>query len=184
MYGGACRQPVIGDAEVYIGLDYDMKWTPRHWPWKQGAEVLFTIPDMGVPANAEEFKKLVSWTKKQIEAGMKVHVGCMGGHGRTGMLLAAVVAEFGEKDAITYVRKHYCVKAVESMKQVEFLHQHWGITKTAGYKDNWFGSGAGHRSSGGGKGKKRKQDNDIIETVTPLRGAGSIWGVGVHPKQA
>lgn len=189
MYGGACRQPVVGNADVYIGLDYDMKWTPRHWPWKQGAEVLFTIPDMGVPANVEEFKKLVSWAKKQIEAGLKVHAGCMGGHGRTGMLMAAIVAEFGEKDAIQYVRDHYCVKAVESNAQVEFLHQHWGITKVTGYKQSsaYTSQFAGHRSSGGGKGKgskKKRAAGEVFEQVTPLRGAGSIWGTGVHPKQA
>ena len=42
------------------------------------------------------------------------------------MFLAAVVSAFGEKDAINYVRTHYCKRAVESDAQVEFLGRHFG----------------------------------------------------------
>ncbi len=180
IYGGSCSTPAVTDADVYIGFESGMRWTQRHWPWKKGTEIQFLIRDFNAPDNPEEFKKLVTWTKKQIEAGMKVHAGCFGGHGRTGMFLAAVVAEFGEKDAINYVRKHYCHKAVESNKQVQFLHEQFGITKAQGAKEGLYRSGAGHSTSsktskpkGGKKGKKGKG----LETqvITPISGNGSIW---------
>lgn len=134
VYGGSCSNPVVNDADVYIGFDHSMKFTQRHWPWKRGIEIHFNITDMRAPDNAEEFKKLLTWTKKQLEAGLKVHAGCIGGHGRTGTFLAGLVSLFGEEDAITYVRQHYCMKAVESTEQTEFLKKHFGIKPVKGSK--------------------------------------------------
>lgn len=127
IYGGSCSDPKVCDADVYIGFDLSMSFTERHWPWKKGHEVLFRIKDMCAPDKPDEFRKLVDWTRKQLEAGLKVHCGCIGGHGRTGTFLAALVSTFGEKDAITYVRQHYCKKAVESSAQIEFLGKHFDI---------------------------------------------------------
>ena len=42
----------------------------------------------------------------------------------------------GETDAITYVRTHYCPKAVESTAQIDFLHKHFGIKKQKGSKSS------------------------------------------------
>ena len=51
------------------------------------------------------------------------------------MVLAAVVAQAtGNKDAIRYVRKNYCSRAVENSDQVNFLAHHYGITKVSGSK--------------------------------------------------
>jgi protein-tyrosine phosphatase len=68
---------------------------------------------MSVPKSPKDFKALVAWTKTQLEEGKKVHCGCVGGHGRTGTFLAALCSEFGEKDAVTYVRQNYCKNVVE-----------------------------------------------------------------------
>ena len=74
---------------------------------------------MDAPANVTRFKKLVTWLCNQLQDGKTVHVGCIGGHGRTGTVISAIVAELlEEKDAIQWVRKHYCKKAVESKAQV------------------------------------------------------------------
>lgn len=134
IYGGSCSTPAVHDADVYIGFDHGMKFTARHWPWRKGDELLFAISDMQAPKNPKDFKALVGWTKAQLEAGKKVHCGCIGGHGRTGTFFAALVAEFGEKDAIAYVRKHYCDKAVESHAQTAFLSEHFGVTPAKGAK--------------------------------------------------
>ena len=135
VFGGACGSPQH-KADIYIGLDErSMRFSPRSWPWKKGEEFVFPIQDYGVPHEPEEFKKLIRWSAKQVNAGLKLHCGCIGGHGRTGMFLAALVTEMsGEKDSVSYVRKHYCKKAVENEKQVNFLHEHFGITKVAGSK--------------------------------------------------
>lgn len=176
IYGGSCSNPVVKDADVYIGFDLTMKFTERHWPWNKGAEVLFHIQDMGVPSKPEEFKKLVAWTKKKLEAGLKVHCGCIGGHGRTGTFLAALVSEYGEQDAISYVREHYCYRAVESSEQIEFLRNHFGIKSVKASK-----SGSVYSYSTGSKGKDAFTYNTVSKgkdasTYNPIPSMGNIWG--------
>lgn len=130
IYGGSCITPVVQDAQVYIGLDRGMGFTSDGYPWGDKIEFLFEIPNMGVPKDRAQFFKLVDWAVLQLIADKKVHIGCIGGHGRTGLVLAAIVkAMTGEADAIAYVRKNYCEKAVESEAQVLFLNKHFGITK-------------------------------------------------------
>lgn len=141
IYGGSCSVPIHNDADVYIGFDWSMKLTPPPYPWEtpkplNHTEVLFRITDGGVPQDVPNFKKLIAWTIEQLKAGKKVHTGCIGGHGRTGMFLAALVKEMtGEKDAITYVRNNYCQKAVETSAQVKFLEKEFGISPVSGYKE-------------------------------------------------
>lgn len=132
VYGGSCSFPIVKDADVYIGFDSSMSVSKRSWPWLESptVEVYFHITDMQAPADAPNFKDLIEWAALQLIAGKKVHAGCIGGHGRTGTFLAALVTHMtGEKDSIEYVRKNYCKKAVESNAQIEFLHKHYGITK-------------------------------------------------------
>jgi len=171
-YGGSCSTPVVKDADIYIGFDLSMTFTGRSWPWKQGHEFLFKITDMSVPSKPEEFVKLVSWAKEQIDAGKKLHAGCIGGHGRTGTFLAALVSLYGEMDAIAYVRKHYCHKAVESAEQVKFLGKHFGIKEAQGAKSTSVSSG----SKGGSKGYLTTVKGGRSEEFTPVGGNGCIFG--------
>lgn len=130
IYGGSCSMPIVTDAEVYVGFDYSMKKSPLSYPWVEGESFLYPIQDMGVPPDWPSFEKLIEWLAVQLTAKRKVHVGCIGGHGRTGLVLAALVKTMmDETDAIAYVRKNYCVKAVESISQVEFLVSRYGISK-------------------------------------------------------
>lgn len=134
IYGGSCIYPVVADADVYIGFDRDMTLSERK-PWNgvTPEQVFFPVTDGSVPQDPDEFDRLLNWTIEQLGAGKKVHVGCIGGHGRTGMFLAALYAKVtNEADAITYVRKNYCHKAVESSSQVSYLNKHYGIKKVEG----------------------------------------------------
>lgn len=145
IYGGSCSSPMVSNADVYIGFDRSMKETANMYPWneKKVEEILFYIPDMGVPADAAEFKKMIAWIALQLIALKLVHIGCIGGHGRTGMVLAALVTHMtGESDSISYVRKHYCEKAVESSAQVRFLNTHYGIKEISGAKEYAGGHGS------------------------------------------
>ena len=166
IYGGSCIDPAVKDADVYIGFDSGMKMTRRHWPWEDGTEILFKITDMAAPEDPVAFRKLVEWVRGELVAGRKIHCGCIGGHGRTGTFLAALVSTYGEKDAIGYVRKNYCKKAVESSSQTKFLVQHYGVSEATGTKSG------GHGSSQGGKAHSHKPGR---ETVTPIKGNGCIW---------
>lgn len=128
VHGGSCGSPSVKDADIYIGFDHVMSKTNRRFPWETGEEVHLIIQDMSVPASPEQFKNLVVWAAKRIRKGKKVHAGCIGGHGRTGLFLAALVKHMmGIDDAITYVRENYCKKVVESQAQITFLEKHWGI---------------------------------------------------------
>jgi len=120
-YGGSCITPSIDDADIYVGLDSGMECTTKELPWEPGYAFRYLIRDQEVPKNPKHFLVLIEWLRMHAEAGDKIHIGCIGGHGRTGLVLAGIAASCGEKDAINFVREHYCKKAVESKKQVDFL---------------------------------------------------------------
>lgn len=136
IYGGAAHSPIVGDADIYVSLDRGMDADTKGYPWNGGRQfIYFPITDMSAPADAAEFKKLISWLAAQVKAGHKVHVGCIGGHGRTGTVFSALVKEMsGNVNAIQYVRDHYCPKAVESATQVDFLVKHYGVARVKGAK--------------------------------------------------
>lgn len=133
--GGSCLSPAH-DADVFIGLDTGMR-VKEYKPWERNVtQLLFPVHDMCAPDNAADFKRLVEYVCNQLQNGKTVHAGCIGGHGRTGTLLAAVYSVItGEPDSITKVRSIYCHKAVESSTQAKFLTKHFGITPAKGAKE-------------------------------------------------
>ena len=86
---------------------------------------------MRCPRNADKFHELVNLIIQTLSDGKTVHIGCIGGHGRTGLVIAAVVAELhlGEEgfNCVEWVRQHYCKKAVESQEQLNFLHAYYNL---------------------------------------------------------
>jgi hypothetical protein len=185
VYGGSCLHPKVKDADVYIGFDAGMRRTERQYPWVKDDEVKFEIADMSTPKDAAAFGRLVDWTAEQIRAGRKVHCGCIGGHGRTGMFLAALVAKFGEKDAIAYVRENYCQKAVESGSQIKFLVERFKVFSAKGSKD-WSGGSpmacgdppshsSSHSVSHSSSGKKGVKKESGVQVFNPVAGQGCIW---------
>lgn len=187
IYGGACRDPVIKDADVYIGFDTSMPTTPQSFPWNPGYEIYFRVPDRDVPQDADEYDKLLDWTAEQLLAGKKVHAGCIGGHGRTGTFLAALRFKLtGDADSIKHVRDHYCQKAVESQKQVDWLHNRYGLTQYAPTdKGRHKGSGAGKTGPGGqstlnfGSFKHGKGYSSRVTIEASKDSVGSIWKPGL-----
>lgn len=148
IYGGSCHNPKIKDMDVFVGLDSGMVRTSRQYPWHEGTEFQFLIQDMGVPKDVEEFKKLLNYLKESLEAGKKVFVGCIGGHGRTGTVFSALVKLMSNiEDSTTYVREHYCKRIVESSTQVDWLHTHFGIKKVEGTKEKYVSSKPSYKST-------------------------------------
>lgn len=173
VYGGSCKSPVITDADIYVGLDPSTCHHNNAYPWQEGYSFKYLIPDMRAPSNPKEFKELINWLVKQIRCANKVHIGCIGGHGRTGTVLVALVAVMTDtKDAIAYVRKHYCAKAVESQEQVDFLVKYYGVLPGKALK---------HRHI-----VQTPMTLDELQNVTPLRKSTStsekipsMWGCTV-----
>ncbi len=156
IYGGSGNFPAVEDADVYIGFDHGMRRTKAQFPWNDGpVEVWFKITDMSVPEDRDEFDKMLDWTAAQLKEGKKVHAGCIGGHGRTGLFFAALRYKLtGDKDAIKHVRANYCHKTVESVQQVKWLMQHYGQNEAVATK-------------GGGGFKQSTQSLGQVKPVQP-----------------
>lgn len=181
IYGGSCGYPIVLDADIYVGFDHSMKKSEKAYPWNDGHSFLFPIMDGTAPKDLQEAKKLIDWLALNLSSNQKIHVGCIGGHGRTGTILAALVQVMtGEKDAIEYVRKNYCKKVVESHEQVEWLHKHFGITKATPSKAHHSTATTSsktisHPSWGNTPvWSAPKKDPLVIE---PMKNKASIWGV-------
>ena len=133
LIGGSASSPVAKDADVYVSLQSGSTSGRISDPWEaknQLIEIQYSITDTQAPSNVVRFKKMVTWLCNQLHEGKTVHVGCVGGHGRTGVVFSAIVAEMKEeKDAIQWVRKHYCKKVVESKVQVQFLMKYYGVSE-------------------------------------------------------
>jgi len=81
--------------------------------------IVLPVPD-GSTTNARTLGWLVSGIVANLDAGNHVEIACVGGHGRTGTLMACVVGRveaLTAKEAILAVRARYCESAVETLSQ-------------------------------------------------------------------
>lgn len=104
----------IPDFAVYLDNIWAAWSAALYIPWKDHG-----LPE--IPLNrAAEF---IVDAYNLAELGQSVEIGCIGGHGRTGTVLAcmAVLAGVPGKDAADWVWKNYCTKAIESAKQEWFI---------------------------------------------------------------
>jgi protein-tyrosine phosphatase len=105
------------DPERDFGLYCDERWAPA-WP----AETI-DWPDFGVPRNRDAAAAQIRSAFARAQAGERVEVGCAGGLGRTGTVLAsmAVLAGVQAAEAVQWVRANYDARAVETQEQEEFV---------------------------------------------------------------
>ena len=105
------------EAERDFGLYMDPRWEPS-WP----AE-LIEWEDFGVPADRERAAAQIRAAFERARAGERVEVGCAGGLGRTGTVLAcmATLAGVPSAEAVEWVREHYDSRAIENEEQEEFV---------------------------------------------------------------
>jgi hypothetical protein len=84
--------------------------------------IYYPIADMGKPTNLETFTRLLGVIDACMIQGKHVNVHCIGGHGRTGMVLACYAGKYqGIDKPIEYIRARYCKNAVESLAQINFI---------------------------------------------------------------
>jgi len=95
------------------GLYLDARWAPT-WP----ADVV-AWPDFGLPVEPDVAAGQITDAFLRARRGELVEVGCLGGSGRTGTVLAcmAVLAGVPPKDAVPWVRSAYRQQAVETVEQ-------------------------------------------------------------------
>lgn len=99
-----------------LGIYLDGSWRPDTIAFHVGC------PDYGIPTPAPwQVLHIAREGIRVAQSGQRVEIGCIGGHGRTGLMLAIMVLLTSKKPngrrAVSYVRKHYCNRAVESKVQ-------------------------------------------------------------------
>jgi protein-tyrosine phosphatase len=96
-----------------FGLYCDAAWQP--------AWLAYTIdwPDFGLPSDPEAAARQIADAWQLATEGANVEVGCLGGLGRTGTVLAcmATLAGVRRESAVSWVRRHYRREAVETLEQ-------------------------------------------------------------------
>lgn len=108
-----------------FGLYADTCWKPT---WRNE---FILWPDMSLPTNKETTAEQIKDAYLRAKNGEVVEIGCIGGHGRTGTILACmyVYASWDNKDpiplspedAIKKVHSDYCKEAVETKTQEWFV---------------------------------------------------------------
>jgi hypothetical protein len=104
-------------SERDFGLYMDPSWNPT-WP----AE-LIDWADFGLPRDGARAAAQIRAAFARAERGQGVEIGCLGGLGRTGAVLAcmAVLAGVDALDAIAWVREHYRAGAIETPEQERWV---------------------------------------------------------------
>lgn len=102
---------------VEAALFLDSQWNGRIGTDFPSSDLIrvYAWPDFGV-IDISQLHELVGWVTQALESDKTVDVGCLGGHGRTGSLLAALVAEVESRsgdEAVNDIRIRYCIEAVE-----------------------------------------------------------------------
>jgi protein-tyrosine phosphatase len=100
-----------------FGLYMDTRWEPT-WPAD-----LIDWEDFGLPADRERAAAQIRAAFERARAGERVEVGCAGGLGRTGTVLAcmAILAGVSREEAVGWVRTNYDARAVETPEQEEWV---------------------------------------------------------------
>jgi hypothetical protein len=124
---GKLHQSQLSDLNVWLTLS----WAPSiPWLWGITQEpqptphhIMFPITDYEEPSDVESFEWLVGTCQRYLTEGRNVHVSCVGGHGRTGLVLACIMGRSGITQPITHIREAGCEKWVESIKQIDFVSE-------------------------------------------------------------
>lgn len=129
--GGNCNNHTRhSSVDLYVALDSYQSHPLFEIDMEPSTSFYYPIMNMGIPKRVDKFQAMVGLICHHLHAGKKVHVGCIGGHGRTGMVLAAVASQMGvcgpENDAIGWIRANYCRKAIETKAQEGFIVVNFG----------------------------------------------------------
>jgi hypothetical protein len=86
-------------------------------------DISVPIADFGVPKDDADVYKALRAILFRVARKQPVYVGCMGGIGRTGTLLALLAKTLGHVDPVAYVRANYLGHAVERKSQEEYIER-------------------------------------------------------------
>lgn len=107
------------DAAYYLDRNWREASRDATWP-----ATIIDWPDFGI-IQPDDLRALADSISAHLEAGRTVEIACLGGHGRTGTLLATVIARAEGIDAagaLREARARYCAHAVETLPQARLLY--------------------------------------------------------------
>ena len=129
--GRGRRQPLpagpLPDFGLYLGRPPDLRRRSRfrRWePWQPDwAADWIDWPDFRTPRDDQLAADTIERAYLFARAGHRVEVACGGGTGRTGAVIAcmAILAGHPAADAITWTRRHYRPRAVETPSQRRWI---------------------------------------------------------------
>lgn len=127
-------QMIIASSERTHPDDYHVDWGLYAYSgWQPSCRAEFIWwPDYTWPKKWELAADSIIDAYRYAETGARVEVGCFGGHGRTGVIVAcmAVLAGVPWQDAATWVWDNYCYEAIESNDQEWYIK--WFAAYAAG----------------------------------------------------
>ena len=99
-----------------FGLYLDARWAPE-WP-----AAVIEWEDFGVPRDPDAAAAAIRDAFARARAGEVVEVGCVGGLGRTGTVLAcmAILSGVAPEGPVAWVRERYDERAVETEAQEDW----------------------------------------------------------------
>ena len=109
--------------------------------WEDGyrGEILYMpIVDQSIlPESVLEF--FIDQLLERICEKRRIAIFCIGGHGRTGYIASCLLYRLGIRDPITYIRKNYSMKAVETDEQEDavqaYCRDHQPVFEKERYQD-------------------------------------------------
>ena len=120
--GVKVRATALADRELNkewrtVGLYLDPRWTPT-WP-----ACVIDWPDFGLPADWKFAANQIKLAFDMAASGGCVEIGCAGGLGRTGTVLAcmAILSGVPSDTAVDWVRQNYDPRAIETEEQVQWV---------------------------------------------------------------
>lgn len=113
VYASSLRDRETSELAPDFGLYLDGGWTPSCLNYHVG------WTDYGLPNRWELAATMIVDAWRKAEDRQWVEVGCLGGHGRTGTVLAcmAIMSGVPASEAVAWVRANYCSEAIESSEQ-------------------------------------------------------------------
>lgn len=110
-------------------LPYEKALSKMPVGWDNDGQFIFIRWEDFKTIGQDRLNRIVSTALRALDKGLSVEVGCIGAHGRTGSVLAALVARaegLGTQEAIEEVRSRYCSLAVETVEQEKMLYEFCG----------------------------------------------------------
>lgn len=109
------RDDAYPDFGCYMASSWKPDWRSYWLNWND-----YGLPNMSMAV----VDQIVDDLLKMSREGYRVEIGCIGGHGRTGSLLALLALKAGIDDpekAIEFVHTTYCEEAIESARQEWYI---------------------------------------------------------------